>query len=42
MSGAAKILALPELAQPSRPSPQSWHTGEFGDKKCVNATRDSQ
>ena len=33
--GIARIGLTP------RPAPQSWHTGEFGDKKCVNATRNS-
>ena len=35
---ALRILALPRLARPPRPAPQSWHSGGFDDKKCVNAT----
>ena len=35
---ALRILALPRLAWPPRPAPQSWHSGGFDNKKCVNAT----
>ena len=39
MTGASKILAFQELALHPPPTPQSWHTGGFGDKKSVNVTR---
>ena len=39
---ALKILALPRLAGSLLHAPQSWHSGGFDDKKCINATRDCQ
>ena len=42
MTGASEILALPKLALSPPPTPQSWHTGGFCDKKCVKSGSQKQ